>query len=161
MTLAAICALGSTAVLAADAKDLKWSVDASNQCTFVAPASLGEGAKQWIGSCSNLDHKATGIGMIIARNGAKSGPAFYGELRAGVPIIGVVDLPDGYQAGLFSGRDIGDAKESEWTDINDSFDVAVRVAKRVSEHYKQEKNAASAKHYAEVAKRLDAQRPGD
>ncbi len=155
-------AIWSASVHAADRNaDLKWSKDASIECSFVAPASLGDGPKSWIGSCpGGSEAKATGIGMLRTRNGDKPGPAFYGEMRAGVPIIGVVDDGNGYQAGLFANGDIG-LGDQEKQDVTDSFEFAVIAAKRVSEHYAAQKNAASAKYYKDVAKKLDKQLDAD
>jgi len=153
---ASIAAILLSASALADGPDasLTWTKDASSQCSFVAPASLTDAPKQWIGACAN--GKATGIGMIRARTGNQAGPAFYGELRAGVPIKGVVDLDGGYRVGMFSGREIGEG-DTQWQDRLDSFKVAVRAATMVSEHYAKEKNTASANYYRTVAKQLDAQ----
>lgn len=150
--------LASTSVLAAGSDaGLKWSEDPTTHCKFVAPESLGDGPKYWTGPCSNITSLATGVGMIVARTGSQAGPAFYGELRAGRPVIGVVDDGNGYRAGLFDGKEIGTAREAERVDIDDSFQVAVVAAKRVSEDYKRQGNTASAKHYLAVAKKLDEQ----
>ncbi|OWT73717.1 MULTISPECIES: hypothetical protein [unclassified Achromobacter] len=154
-TLASL--LVSTSALAAGPDTgLKWSEDPTTHCKFVAPESLGDGPKYWTGSCSTITSIATGVGMILARNGNQAGPAFYGEVRAGIPIIGVVDEGNGYRAGLFDGKEVG-LKDSERVDIDDSFEVAVVAAKRVSEDYKRQGNTASAKHYLAVAKTLDKQ----
>lgn len=136
---------------------LKWSTDPTTQCRFVAPDSLGDSPKYWTGFCSNLTNVATGVGMIVARKEKHAGPAFFGELRAGVPVIGVVSDAGGYRAGLFDGKEIGASKEAERVDIDDSFEVATRAAKRVSEYYAQQKNTASAKHYQAVAKQFSSQ----
>jgi len=155
-TLASLLVSASALAAGQDA-GLKWSEDPTSHCKFVAPESLGDGPKYWTGSCSNITSIATGVGMILARNGNQAGPAFYGEVRAGVPIIGVVDDGNGYRAGLFDGKEIGNSRESERVDIDDSFEVAVVAAKRVSEDYKRQGNTASAKHYLAVAKTLDKQ----
>jgi len=136
---------------------LKWSTDPSTQCRFVAPESLGDGPKYWTGFCSGVTSVATGVGTIVARTANRAGPAFYGELRAGVPIIGVVSDEAGYRAGLFDGKEIGASKEAERVDIDDSFKVAERAAKQVSAYYAQQKNTASAKHYQSVAKQFASQ----
>jgi hypothetical protein len=149
--------LSTTALAAGQSGDLKWSQDPTTQCKFVAPASLGDGPKFWTGTCSNVTQIATGVGMIVARTGKQAGPTFYGEVRAGVPVIGVVDDGNGYRAGLFDGKEIGNEKEAERTDIDDSFEVAVVAAKQVAENYDREKNAASAKHYRAIAKQLQTQ----
>ncbi|WP_233236565.1 hypothetical protein [Bordetella sp. LUAb4] len=159
VALAAVSiAMASTSALGAGSDaSLKWSQDPTTHCKFVAPESLGDGPKYWTGPCSNITSIATGVGMIVARKSNQAGPAFYGEVRAGIPIIGVVDDGNGYRAGLFDGKEIGSAKEAERVDIDDSFEVAVTAAKRVSDNYKREGNTASAKHYLAVAKKLDEQ----
>jgi hypothetical protein len=153
-----VCGTMSVSSEAAGASsNLKWSTDPTTQCRFVAPDSLGDGPKYWTGFCSTVTKVATGAGMIVARKGNQTGPAFFGELRAGVPIIGVVNDGDGYSAGLFDGKEIGVSKEAERVDIDDSFEVAARAAKLVSEYYSQQKNTASAKYYQGVAKQFSTQ----
>lgn len=155
---ALVCGLMSVSSAAADSSPrLAWSTDPTTQCRFVAPESLGNGAKYWTGFCSNLTHVATGVGMIVVRKENQAGPAFFGELRAGVPVIGVVSDGDGYRAGLFDGKEIGASKEAERVDVDDSFKVAAQAAGMVSEYYDQQKNTASAKHYRAVAKQLASQ----
>ncbi|MEN4921997.1 hypothetical protein ABE485_25245 [Achromobacter spanius] len=159
---ALVCGTMPVSSMAADASsNLKWSTDPSTQCRFVAPDSLGNGHKYWTGYCSTVTHVATGIGMIVARKDNQAGPAFFGEVRAGVPVIGVVDDGDGLRAGLFDGKEIGAAKEAEQVDIDDSFTVAVRAATMVSEHYAQQNNTGSAKHYQGVAQQFASQLEGD
>ncbi|QEI09030.1 hypothetical protein FXN63_00055 [Pigmentiphaga aceris] len=152
VTLAASVLLLASAT--AYAADLIWSKDAAGKCSFVAPASLTDAPKQWIGSCQG--GKANGIGMLRARMGDQAGPAFYGEMREGVPVKGVVDLDGGYRVGLFSGREIGEG-DLQWQDRLDSFNLAVRAATMVSQHYAGQKNTASANYYRDVAKQLEAQ----
>ncbi|WP_191577310.1 MULTISPECIES: hypothetical protein [Achromobacter] len=155
---ALVCAAMPVSAGAAEASaSLKWSTDPSTQCRFVAPESLGDGPKYWTGFCSSVTGVATGVGTIVARTANQAGPAFYGELRAGVPIIGVVSDGAGYRAGLFDGKEIGTSKEAERVDIDDSFKVAERAAKQVSAYYAQQKNTASAKHYQGVAKQFASQ----
>lgn len=136
------------------ASELHWSKDPSTQCSFVAPQALTDASKYWIGPCP--DGKASGIGMIRARKGSEAGAAFYGEVKEGVPVIGVVDLNGAYQAGRFSGRDLGQG-DIVWQDTQDSFEAAVRAAHNVSEHYALANNKASADYYRTVAKQLKTQ----
>jgi hypothetical protein len=143
-------------ILPAAGKDavLRWSQDPASKCSFVAPSSLTAGPTYWTGDCA--DGKASGIGMLRRRDGSQSGYAFYGEMREGVPTLGVVDLDGGYKVGKFVGGDIGE-ENLEWQSRLDAFNLAVRAARAVSTHYAAEKNSASARHYESVAKTLEMQ----
>ncbi|WP_295984130.1 hypothetical protein [uncultured Variovorax sp.] len=137
---------------------MKWSQDPATGCRFVAPSSLGTAPVHWTGTCSA--GKATGLGMLRARAGSTAGAAFYGELREGVPVIGTVDLDGGFQVGRFVQGDIG-TRDTDWQDRHDGFETAMRAARAVSAHYAGQKNAASARHYGGVAKKLETQLEGD
>lgn len=132
-----------------------WSQDPATRCQFVAPASLTPGPTTWSGACPG--GKASGLGMLRRRDGARAGFAFYGELREGVPRIGVVDFGGGYQAGMFENGDIGLAAEIAPQVRIDAFLAAARAARAVSARYSAEGNAASARHYEAVAKTLEQQ----
>ncbi|BEP45766.1 MULTISPECIES: hypothetical protein [Variovorax] len=137
---------------------MKWSQDPATGCRFVAPSSLGTAPTYWIGACSG--GKAAGLGMLRTRVGTTAGHAFYGELREGVPVIGTVDLDGGFQVGRFVRGDIG-TRDTEWQERHDGFETALRAARAVSAHYAGQKNAASARHYSGVAKKLETQLEGD
>lgn len=137
---------------------VKWSQDPATGCRFVVPASLGTAPTYWTGTCSA--GKAAGLGMLRTRVGAIAGHAFYGELREGIPVIGTVDLDGGFQVGRFVNGDIG-TRDTEWQERHDGFETALRAARAVSAHYAGQKNAASARHYSTVAKKLETQLEGD
>ena len=115
--------------------------------------SLGGSNVHWTGDCP--DGKASGLGLLLRRGAAKAGPAFYGELRDGVPWIGVVE-DNGYRAGRFADGEIGSGEVAPQERM-DAFTTAAKAARAVSAHYAAQGNAASAQYYAEVAKRLDTQ----
>lgn len=131
-----------------------WAQDPSTGCRFMAPKSLTAGPTFWIGTCK--DGLATGLGMLRRRDGAAPGPAFYGEMQAGVPKIGAIDFDGGYQVGPFRDGDIGQG-EIEPNDRITGFTVASKAALAVSASYKAQNNAASARHYEGVAKTLALQ----
>ncbi|MGY5812287.1 hypothetical protein ACXHXG_31865 [Rhizobium sp. LEGMi198b] len=139
----------------AGSENWHWSQDPASHCKFVIPTSLTIGPTFWTGAC--VDGKASGAGMLRRRDGDRIGPAFFGQMRDGVPELGVVDLGDGYRAGKFSGDDIGDQTDLEPQVRIDAFRIAADAARRVSSKYAAEKNSASAKHYEAIAKTLDLQ----
>ncbi|WP_432725863.1 hypothetical protein [Variovorax sp. W6] len=157
--IAVAIVLSSAPVLvAAQDSSLKWSQDPATGCRFVAPASLETAPTYWTGACPA--GKASGVGMLRARVGANAGYAFYGELRDGIPVIGAVDLEGGFRVGRFVAGDIG-ARDTEWQERHDGFETALRAARAVSAHYAGQKNAASARYYTSIAKKLETQLEGD
>lgn len=134
-----------------------WSRDPSGGCGFVVPRSLGSGPVFWTGDCPN--GKAEGHGMLRRRDGARAGAAFYGEMREGVPRIGVVEVDGGYRAGEFRDGEIGEG-DLEWQLRLDAFNAAARAARAVSAAYRAQGNAASARHYESVARQLERQNDG-
>lgn len=134
-----------------------WSHDPATHCRFVAPSSLSGGPVFWTGACPN--GRAEGHGMLRRRDGAQPGPAFYGEIRGGVPRIGVVDTGSGYRVGEFRAGEIGEG-DLEWQERIDAFHAAVRAARAVSAAYRAQGNTASARHYEAVARQLALQNDG-
>jgi hypothetical protein len=132
----------------------QWYKDAASNCSFIAPTSLGSGTIHWIGACT--DGKAVGAGMLRRRDGGRAGAAFYGEMEAGVPKLGVVDGAAGYRVGHYVGGDIGEANLQLQSRL-DGFNAAIRAARAVSAHYAEIKNGASAEYYEDIAKTLEAQ----
>jgi len=132
----------------------KWSKDPTSQCEFVSPVSLTAGPTYWVGECTA--NKATGFGMLRRRDGNQAGPAFYGEMHAGVPMIGVIDN-EGYRVGRFKDGDIGGDAELEFQVRMDAFEAAARAAREVGSRYTKQGNQASARLYEGVAKQLEEQ----
>ena len=147
--------LAGSPVAARQATPPAWSQDPSTRCRFVAPRSLPAGPTYWTGPCPG--GKAAGYGMLRRRDGARIGPGFFGEMRGGVPQIGVIDLDGGYRVGKFADGDIGGARELEWAERSAAFEAAIRGARAVKAHYVARKNAASARHYEAVIKTLELQ----
>lgn len=136
-----------------------WVKDPSRDCRFVLPASLKGASTYWIGACPG--GKAAGLGMLRNRDGAKAGNAFYGEMREGVPVMGAIDFDgSGYRVGRFVEGDLG-SREGSWQERHNGFEAALRAARAVSAHYAENKNPASARYYAKIAKQIDTQLDAD
>jgi len=131
-----------------------WSKDPSTHCEFVSPVSLTDGPTYWVGECPG--NKATGFGMLRRRDGDRAGPAFYGEMRAGIPTIGIIDN-EGFRVGRFRNGDIGDNGELEFQERLDAFEAAVKGAREVSSRYAKQGNQASARLYEQTATQLEEQ----
>ena len=136
-----------------------WSRDPASGCQFLPPRSLPSGPTYWIGACP--DGKADGLGVLRRRDGAAAGEVFYGELKGGVPVVGVVDTARGNQGGLIAGRwkdgDRATREDSAWQDNADAFTAASKAAQAASALFKAQKNEASARYYVQQAKMLDKQ----
>lgn len=132
----------------------KWSKDPVSLCEFVAPASLTAGPTYWVGVCKA--GKASGSGMLRRRDGNRPGPAFYGEMQNGIPVIGVID-DEGYRVGRFHNGDIGGEAELEPQTKLDAFEAAVKAARDVSAYYAKQGNESSARYYETIIRQLDLQ----
>jgi hypothetical protein len=166
--LRGLLAAGAVALLAALPVDQaaaqgtaaqKWSEDPGTHCRFVAPLSLTAGPTYWVGPCQK--GLASGSGVLRRRDGNLAGPAFYGDIKDGIPSLGVVDLDGGYRVGKFKDGDIGDDKDLEPQVRLDAFRAAENAAKKVAVYYRGLGNPASAKVYEDVAKTLQAQNDED
>lgn len=133
---------------------LTWSKDPTTHCEFVSPTSLTAGPTYWIGACPG--NKASGLGMLRRRDGDRAGVAFYGEMKNGVPVIGVIDN-EGFRVGRFHGNDIGGETELEPQVRLDAFEAAAKAARQVGAFYAKQGNKASAQHYESYAQQLDMQ----
>lgn len=150
----AAIALFVAATATSAAGGLSWSQDPGTKCRFVAPRSLTAGPTYWLGACPG--GKAAGLGVLLRRDGGKAGAAFYGELRDGVPVIGAINVDGGYVVGKFSGGDLVQGDLQPQVGI-DSFRVAAKAARAVSARFQAQKNAGSARFYAQAARQLDQQ----
>ncbi|MBB4571591.1 hypothetical protein [Rhizobium leucaenae] len=154
LVFAAAAVLGSHEFVEAGSEH-SWLQDPNTHCRFVAPASLTAGPTFWTGTCT--DGKASGSGMLRRRDGNRAGAAFFGQMKDGIPQIGVVDLGDGYRAGTFDQDDIGGRAESEPQVRIDAFRAAIEATRFVSAKYKVENNPGSAQLYETLAKTFEAQ----
>lgn len=156
----ALLGLAFTAMAASpDTPEAGWLKDPASGCQFRAPRSLPSGPTYWIGACPG--GKADGLGVLRRRDGADAGEVFYGELKDGVPAIGVIDTARGNQGGLIAGRwkdgDLTTGEDSVWQDNTDAFTAASKAAQAASAVFKAQNNEASARYYAQQAKMLDEQ----
>ena len=152
---ATLSLLWAPALLAQEASSgSNWSKDPTSRCEFISPISLTAGPTYWTGLCTA--NKASGLGMLRRRDGDRAGPAFYGEMKAGVPVIGVIDH-DGYRVGRFNDGDIGGDANLEPQVRIDAFRAAAKAARAVGSQYAKQGNAASSRHYENIAQQLDMQ----
>jgi hypothetical protein len=149
-----LAALLLAPLAAAQTAPLVWSQDPGTKCRFVAPRSLKGGPIHWVGACPG--GKASGPGMLLLRVGGKPDAPFYGELRDGVPVLGVIDAGNGFIVGPFIDGDLS-PNDAEGQGVIDAFDAGVRGAKAVSAHYAAANNPASSRHYTAVAAMLESQ----
>lgn len=131
-----------------------WSTDPVSRCEFVVPLSMGSGPAYWTGECTAK--KASGFGMLRRRDGERVGPAFFGQMRAGLPVVGVID-DEGYRVGKFKDGDIGNDAELEPQLRIDAFRAAAKAAREVGARFAKQGNSASARHYQSVAQQLERQ----
>ena len=80
---------------------------------------------------------------------------FYGELRAGQPVRGVLEQPDGFLAGEVAQGVVQATDEPEVT--LRAFREAEKAARAASNQFKAANNHASAQFYARKARRLAEQ----
>ncbi|MCR0981210.1 hypothetical protein [Roseomonas populi] len=131
-----------------------WARDPGTGCRFQAPASLASGRVFWTGDCVN--GQATGHGMLRRRDAAGAGAAFFGEMREGVPVIGVVEVEGGYEVGRYRAGALG-SNSMDFQERTDSFRAAARAARAVAARFAAAGNPGSAAFYEGVAKRLELQ----
>ncbi|WP_075856895.1 hypothetical protein [Rhizobium hainanense] len=145
----------STSTALAGSEAIEWSKDPATLCEFVAPESLTKGPTFWTGACVN--GKASGTGMLRRRDGNRGGPAFFGQMKNGLPQLGVIDLGSGYRINTSRDSDIRASAETEPQIRIDAFRVAADAARQIGAKYAAEKNTASAQYYNTIAKTLELQ----
>lgn len=161
--LSALFALAFTSTVASqEMPDAGWAKDPASGCSFKAPRSLPSGPTYWIGDCTG--GKATGLGVLRRRDGTVAGEAFYGELKNGVPVIGVIDTRRDDQGGFVLGRwkdgDLVSNDDNPWQDRADAFTTAASAARAASAVFRSQKNEVSASFYAQQAEMLAEQLDG-
>ena len=132
---------------------LACTVAARPPCAFEPPDGWDREATRWDGPC--VGGRAQGSGVLKEYRGQEVRRLFFGEMKDGAPVLGVIDQPEGYVAGRFSeGRQIGsDARQ----DYIRAFDAAAKAAQHVSTRFSQSGNEASARFYEGKAKALREQ----
>ena len=126
-------------------------------CRFAAPADLGAGLPEWIGPCAA--GKANGVGVVrvgIAAGGARM---FYGVMKAGVPVEGMLgdSAAIGFRvaAGFDAGLRVDETLPAELQQSPKYWKEAAQAARVAARHYAGVGNGASAKFYEGQAKMLD------
>jgi hypothetical protein len=122
-------------------------------CRFVPPAGWAAAGTRWMGGCAG--GLAQGRGLLRDYRGGRVLRSFYGTLAAGVPVRGVIDLGDGYQAGTFQGDKLVTATDR--AQLIQAFDEAAAAARQVAESYRKARNTGSARYYQDKAKQLAEQ----
>ncbi len=149
---AAAALLGAGVAARADAS----AVQAGRaDCRFVVPERLPARDVRWSGGCAG--GRAEGRGVLRAYAGGRVVGWFYGTLRAGEPVLGVVDLGDGFVAGRFEGARVVADADADRNALIAAFDEAAAAARELAERFRQGGHAASARFYDAKARQLGAQ----
>lgn len=148
--VAALLALVATAsATAADPADAAGAPG----CRFERPAGWTETTLRWTGDCAG--GHAQGLGVLRAYSGTLASRLFFGRLQGGRLDIGVVELPEGYQAGRF---DAGQLQRSdERSVVLQAFEQAQAAARAAAARFRQAGNEASARFYDDKARQLGQQ----
>lgn len=93
--------------------------------------------------------------MLRVRAAKGLGPAFFGTLNRGMPVLGAIDLPGGFLVGRYVNGDIEPANEISERDL--AFTAAAQAADKVSRYYSVRRNAASTVFYSNKAAQLESQ----
>jgi hypothetical protein len=127
--------------------------DRTTGCGFRQPPEWQPYTANWTGPC--IGGVADGLGVLRVYNQSQAVTAFYGRMREGRMVTGVIDGANGYLAGRF------DDSALVKSDDRDTFIAAFRdasaAANAAGEVFQSQGNAASAKYYRDKAKQLEAQ----
>lgn len=156
-----LCALAAASALAAvggPAQAAPLQIDRTSGCRLMAPRSMPQGATAWIGACAA--GLAQGPGVVRVTGSPGRAPAiFYGTMRAGRPVRGVIETTEGLE--------IGDFRDGEMIELPDDpnagikqFHDAVQGAEAAARHFKAVGNVASAAFYRSKADLIDRTSPG-
>ena len=143
--------------LADEARRSVWAADPATGCRFELPRTLAGGNVFWTGDCPR--GRASGLGMLRRRNGSTAGAAFFGELKSGVPTIGVIQMPGGYEVGRYQDGDLTStrSRELDFPERLEAFRTAAQAARAVAAKFVVAGHDRSAAFYANVARQLDEQ----
>jgi len=112
-------------------------------CTFEKPESWATSTTSWVGDCKN--GRAEGLGVVKEVDHGRVVRFFFGQLRSGKWVLGVIDQTDGYIAGNFLNEHV--VEPTDRNTILQAFDEAAKAAQSVAERYRQKGNLPSAKFY--------------
>ena len=123
------------------------------RCRFAVPAGWDTRQVRWTGDCR--DGLAQGLGTLRALQGNKVLRIFYGRLKDGQPVLGVVETDGGFQAGRFeNGLAVQDGERNT---LIRAFETASAAAAEVAQRYQAGGNPASARYYRQKATQLAQQ----
>ena len=127
-------------------------------CRFEWPqvwaSALTSPSFKWEGDCQA--GLAEGLGVLRAYGaGGQRVQVFYGRLERGRLLSGVIEGPDGFQAGGFKSARL--VETDNRSVLIKAFETGSAAARTASDRFKQQGNKASASHYAERAQRLAEQ----
>lgn len=150
-TLALLLATTATATLAQAPASAGLAGPA--HCRFAAPAGWDTRQVRWTGDCrAGL---AQGLGTLRAMQGNKVVRTFYGRLKDGQPVLGVIERDGGFQAGRFEGGAV--VQDGERNTLIQAFDEARAAADAVALRHQASGNPASARYYRQKAAQLASQ----
>lgn len=125
-------------------------LDKTSGCRLVPFRNWAGADVQWVGPCDK--EVANGLGALKRYSGGALEETFYGELKNGAPIVGVVDKGPGYEAGRVEAGILQDSSDRQ--ENVEAFKIATKAARAVSERFRKAGNAKSATHYRSIAKQL-------
>ena len=126
-------------------------------CRFAVPADLPVGWAEWIGACAG--GKADGLGVVRVGTAGGGAQMFYGVVKAGMPVEGM--MGDSGSSGWrvvpgFDGRmHVDETLPAEMQQSPKYWKEAAAAARVAARHYAGVGNGASAKFYEGQAKVLD------
>lgn len=124
-------------------------------CRFEVPAGWNAQAARWEGEC--VGGLASGLGVMrhYAAGATTPSQVLYALIERGRLVRGVIETPDGYRAGPFQAGMLVDTDQR--SAIIAAFDTASRAARAASQRFERAGNKASARLYADRARRLSEQ----
>ena len=126
---------------------------AAPACTFEVPAQWVRDGTRWDGECA--DGRAHGLGVLKEYRNGSVAKFFFGRLRGGQLVLGVIDQPEGFVAGSFREGRVVPSDERQAT--VSAFNEAEQAAKSVASRFRKAGNAASADFYSNKARELREQ----
>lgn len=123
---------------------------AKDKCAAQPLQGWTEAGLQWLGPCSG--GVANGLGVLKYYADGALKESFYGEVKKGEAVFGVVDSAGGFVAGKFTHGAVVDT--SDRNVLIHAFDIGSKAARSASDAFRKSGNAGSAEHYRAVAERL-------
>lgn len=125
-------------------------LDKSSGCRLVPLHDWAGASVQWIGPCA--ESVAHGLGALKRYENGRLEETFFGELKNGAPVVGVLDKGAGYEAGRVEAGVLQDSSDRQENIV--AFRIAAKAARAVSERFRKAGNAKSAAHYRAIEKQL-------